>query len=444
MKILWLCNLIIPQASEELGIQGIPKEGWVEGLLSAMSEKLSGHTLAIAFPVPENLDGRSGSFKLCGEDGPEVFYYAFSEDTVHPEVYDQALESSMNRILDEYRPDVVHVFGTEYPHALAMSKAATGEDFHYHPGRGRLLVTFQGVCSAIAADYMACLPEKVITSSTFRDTVKRDSIRQQQEKFRLRAASELETVKRAGYLGGRTSFDKKWAERLSPDAKYRFAGEVMRQTFYEPAGKDCVRDPNVIFVTGADYPLKGFHILLNALRDLNWPELKIRVAGQDIVTADTLERKVKISEYGKYLGELIENCGLSGKVTFLGRITAEQMKEEYLKCGMYVCPSVIENSPNSIVEAALLGAPVIAAAVGGIPDVLEDGTQALMYECSSRKPLEEVAANLKKCIETMLADPEAARKRADEARKRVLEDHAPETVCEQIFDIYSEMNGTDS
>ena len=37
MKVLWLCNLIPPQAGEVLGIQGIPKEGWVEGLMTAMA-----------------------------------------------------------------------------------------------------------------------------------------------------------------------------------------------------------------------------------------------------------------------------------------------------------------------------------------------------------------------------------------------------------------------
>ena len=66
---------------------------------------------------------------------------------------------------------------------------------------------------------------------------------------------------------------------------------------------------------------------------------------------------------------LIKSTGLERKVTFLGRISASQMREEYLKCGMFVCPSSIENSPNSLVEAALMGAPVIASRVGGIPDV---------------------------------------------------------------------------
>ena len=438
MNILWLCNLIIPQAAEELGIQGIPKEGWVEGLLSAMAPDLEGNKLAIAFPVPEEHDGKKGSFAI-GENGPSIFYYCFYEDTVHPEINDYTLVSRMNRILDEYRPDVIHIFGTEFPHALAMGKAACDDDFHFHPGKNRLLITFQGVCAAIAADYMACLPEKVISSVTFRDTVRRDSIKQQQEKFHARALNELAAVGYAGHIGGRTSFDRKWAERLGPDAVYHYAGEVMRPVFYEPVKEDIKRDRNVIFITGADYPLKGFHILLKSLKGINWPELKIRVAGQDIVS----KSKIKISEYGKYLGELIKECGLEGKVEFLGRISASQMREEYLKCGMYICPSTIENSPNSMVEAALLGAPVIAARVGGIPDVLEDGEQCLLYDCNARKPLDEVASNLRTCIEAVQADPTAAESRARAARSRVLSEHDPKTVASQMLAIYNEMNSSE-
>ena len=439
MKILWLCNLILPRAGEQLGIEGIPKEGWVEGLLHAMEPLLGGHDIAVAFPVSEEYDGKRGTFKISDESEVSVSYFCFYEDTVHPENMDPLLVSRMNRILDEFRPDVIHIFGTEFPHARAMASAVCEDDFHYHPGSGRLFVTFQGICSAIAADYMACLPDSVVSSATFRDTVKKDSIKQQQEKFRARAVNELEAVKLAGHVGGRTSFDRKWGKRFSPDAVYHHAGEIMRPLFYEPLPEDIKRDMNTIFVSGADYPLKGFHILLTAVKDLNWPELKIRVAGQDIVTKKTLKDKVKISEYGRYLGSLIKEYGLEDKVTFLGRIGAAEMREEYLKCGMYICPSSVENSPNSIVEASLCMAPVIAAKVGGIPDIIRDKKECLLYECNARKPMEEVAANLRKCIEAVLLDPESALQRSALARERMLKDNDPRAVSSEIMAVYSEM-----
>ena len=46
---------------------------------------------------------------------------------------------------------------------------------------------------------------------------------------------------------------------------------------------------------------------------------------------------------------------------------------------MFVVPSSIENSPNSLAEAQILGLPLIAANVGGIPSMVKDGTSGYLY-----------------------------------------------------------------
>jgi glycosyltransferase involved in cell wall biosynthesis len=64
----------------------------------------------------------------------------------------------------------------------------------------------------------------------------------------------------------------------------------------------------------------------------------------------------------------------------LGKLLEDEMKEQFLNCSVFVCPSIVENSPNAIGEAMLLGVPVIAAAVGGIPSLIHDGKTGLLYE----------------------------------------------------------------
>ncbi len=45
-----------------------------------------------------------------------VPYYMFlSEDTVHPENYDASMEQSLKAVIDDFQPDIVHIFGTEFP-----------------------------------------------------------------------------------------------------------------------------------------------------------------------------------------------------------------------------------------------------------------------------------------------------------------------------------------
>ena len=53
------------------------------------------------------------------------------------------------------------------------------------------------------------------------------------------------------------------------------------------------------------------------------------------------------------------------------------MKQEYLRCNVFVCPSSIENSPNSLGEAQILGVPCIASYVGGIPDMMRGDEEHL-------------------------------------------------------------------
>lgn len=108
-----------------------------------------------------------------------------------------------------------------------------------------------------------------------------------------------------------------------------------------------------------------------------FPDAHVSVAGNSITACGSLKEKLKISGYGKYLRDLIYKNGLEDKVTVLGSLSDVQMKEAYLRSHVFACPSALENSPNSLGEAMLLGLPCVASRTGGIPDMAEDGTSAL-------------------------------------------------------------------
>lgn len=57
----------------------------------------------------------------------------------------------------------------------------------------------------------------------------------------------------------------------------------------------------------------------------------------------------------------------------MGILDEKQIKEELLNCDIYVHPAYIDNSPNALCEAMILGCPCIASYVGGIPSIIEDG-----------------------------------------------------------------------
>lgn len=430
MRVLWLCNIMLPMVAEKLQMESNVKEGWITGILTRLiaEGKESGITLGIAFPAEENLAHFHDVYLF---QNTPVECFGFYEDMDHLEQYQPKLERRMEEIIDQFQPDIVHIFGTEYPHALSMARVFS------HPKR--LLVGIQGIISWYEKDYLADLPREVYESRTFRDIIRRDSILQQRRKYAERGRMEVETVRITGNITGRTEYDRNFTEKTNPDAVYYPMNETMRPCFYEGAWDFEKCEKHRIFVSQADYPIKGFHYLLRALPAVlkEFPDTKVYVAGNNILRRNGMIDRIKVSAYAKYLEKLMKEHAVKDKVLFLGKLSAEQMKEQYLKCHVFVCPSVLENSPNSVAEAMLLGTPVVAARVGGIPSMIKDRREGLLYTGNDVDKLAETIIELWK-DESIL--PLAGRL-SKAATVRAKKAHDPETNFNRLKEIYHEIDG---
>jgi glycosyltransferase involved in cell wall biosynthesis len=360
MKILWLCNIMLPAIARQLGVPHSNREGWLSGLYSQFTADVdNGMQLAVCFPYASP-DRFTVGKTAC---------YGFRTDIEAPEKYDHTLEPYFRDTLADFQPDIVHIFGSEFPHALAMARACDKPE--------RILLGMQGLCGKIAEAYTEGLPAEVVADGTFRDLVKQDSIRQQQEKFAKRAKNERELFAHVSHVAGRTEFDRAAAAELNGKATYHYLGENMRDSFYQGHWEAERCEPYSIFQSQGDYPIKGLHYMLEAMPEIlyRFPEAHLYVAGANIMSS-----KLKLPAYGKYLQGLIHEYGLEDKVTMLGNLSEARMKAQFLKSSVFVCPSAVENSPNAMAEAMLLGVPVVAAAVGGIPSFIRDGKTGLLYE----------------------------------------------------------------
>lgn len=441
MKVLWICNMMLPAVAEELGQEGSNKEGWVHGLCGELlkHQKENEIELHIAFPVTRALDDCMGEIT---EYGGKYYYYGFYEDTLHAEYYDASLEESMLSLVKRIAPDVIHCFGTEYAHTLAMFRCV--ED------KKNILLGIQGLCGAIAKAYMADLPEKVQESRTFRDIIKRDSMKEQQEKFVLRGKREEEILSRAEQVTGRTEFDRLYLRSYNTRANYFAMNETLRAPFYEKIWDKESCEPYSIFVSQGDYPLKGLHYLLIAAKDLlkKYPNLQIYVAGNSLVSYHSLKDKIKISAYGKYLRSLIQKGDLENRIHFTGKLTALEMRDRYLRSSVFVCCSSNENSPNSLGEAMLLGMPCVAADVGGISSIFQNGEDGILYSGYEmewehvdyhKSRLLRNAENLGQAISQIWEQPEQTEIYARNCREHAKITHDGETNYQALMEIYAEI-----
>ena len=397
------------------------REGWLTGCLNRIAAGKKDDdeiTLAICFPADSEI-----AFSKEEIDG--ITYYGFTEDLNHPEIYDGSIENRFHVILDDFAPDIVHIFGTEFPHALAMLRALGRPE--------RALLGIQGVCSVIAQEYMAGIPEYVQKASTFRDRIKSDSLIQQQEKYRIRGEHEREAIMLSGNITGRTSFDREEVLKINPSARYFSMNETMRPCFYMGKWSEKSSEPHRIFLSQGDYPLKGFHFVLEIMPALleRYPDAELCVAGNNIIGKGGSKYPyfLRASAYSKYIKSLISKGHLKKKVRMLGMLTDQQMKEQMLKSSVFVCPSVVENSPNTLAEAMLLGMPVVASRAGGIPDMVSEHKDGLLFEKGNSEDL------LKKILQ-IWDEPVIAAVYGDNASSHARITHNADANYKTLMEIY--------
>ena len=125
--------------------------------------------------------------------------------------------------------------------------------------------------------------------------------------------------------------------------------------------------------------------------------------------------------------ETIRTLGLVGSVTLAGQVPSAE--PYYGIADICVLSSLSEGSPNALLEAMAAGVPVVATAVGGVPEMVSHGESALLIQPGNCQAMTGAIASL-------LADASLARKLADRARQLVLDRHAPEARTRRLVETY--------
>lgn len=421
MKILWLCNIVLPKIAESLSLPPRNINGW----LTAMSDELvkqENVSFSISFPILTQTKAVEGNI-----DG--IAYYAFPWDGKSYTVC-QNTENYFFSVLKKVKPDLVHIFGTEFPHSLAMIQACERANLIQHT-----VIDIQGLTSIYAHHYFAALPEKVIYSYSFRDIIRRDNILHARRKYEKRGILETTALQKVHHVLGRTDWDRACAEIINPKVIYHPCNRILRRTFYENQWslQNCER--HSIFVSQWDYPIKGFHLLLEAMPELlkRYPDLKVYTTGKSPLGKSSFKDRLKQTYYLIYLRKLIKKYHLEGHIIFLGKELDEQaMCKAFLHAHVFLSPSSIENSPNSLGEAMLLGLPCISSDVGGVKNMLIHGEEGFLY------PYEEYYM-IVHYVSNIFNNDALALQFSAAARKHAIKTHDPQQNLKALIQAYDEI-----
>lgn len=411
MKVLWLCNTILPKIAKQLNSPVPPIGGWLTGLSDDL-QKCDDIELSICFPFCFDTSGRVEN----------LYYFSFARNN------SLNTQNRFREIITESSPDIIHIFGTEYRHSLDMIKVC--EECCLID---KTVIGIQGMVSVCARHYCAGLSNKVIHAFTLRDLIKFSNIHHQMKAFEKRGNYEIEALKLVKHIIGRTDWDKACTQRVNPNAVYHFCNETLRTSFYNRLWniEDC--EKHSVFVSQCSYPIKGMHYMLEAMAEIVkiYPDAKLYTTGFDPLKL-SLKRRIRQDYYSKFLGKLIKKYSLEKNVVFLGTLSEEEMCEQYLKSNVFVSCSSIENSPNSLGEAMILGVPTVSSDVGGVKNMLTHEKEGFVYQADAPYML---AYYIEKLFEDVCLQKEFSQN----ARSHALHTHNRFENTETVLNIYNDI-----
>ena len=396
---------------------GLNRAGWQEGLRQALTRSYPDLKISIA---------SFGSDDYQPIRKENVTYYNIFRGPVKGNRWQRVVESwkhrtfnqeDLSRIVEIYNlvePDLVFIFGTENPFGLLADKFAAPT-----------VISIQAVINGLVENlFFGLTGSQLIREFFSRQTLAGQGIFHKWWSQKKHARIEKQIYQRNKYFSGRTDWDQSWMKKLNPEAIYFHVDRVLREPFYKASWELKGSYDQRIFSLCGNAPFKGGITSARSLAYLKKKgsdQIKLRLAGVD-----------PDSSVGLYINEILQENGMENQIDLLGRLNPDQIITEMKEARVFVLPSHMDNSPNSLAEAMILGMPCIASNAGGIPSIFQENMDGLLY------PHNDIQALAEK-ITLVLNDSELALSLGDHARKQAQERHNPSRIAKSVLSMYQKV-----
>ena len=415
MKILWITYAPLGKAGEIIENAKSQSGTWIDAT-AKMFLNNSNVKLAIACIASKNV-------KISDEEMNIDYYGVAGVKRVMGKKPDAADALAWKKIIQDFSPNLIMVWGTEYANGLSILDVA---------GNIPVLFFVQGVVGRIAQYPLGGLSKKeVVKEIGLTNGIKfvyfiRNSCRIYKQK-----EIEIEMVKKSNGI----ITDSQWADSyyqasIEGVKTYHFP-LPMKQEFLDGKYNLAAIQKHTIFTIDGCNPAKGMFQLIKAISIVRriYPDVKLLIPGR---TPSKKPEFIFESPYYTYLKKLIKQKGLENNVVFLGQQTSEQMKNNLLSCHIFVMPSAIENHSSSLREAMYLGVPSVTTLVGSVDEFTKYGENALTYRYGEEDVL---AANIIK----LFSDDDFATRLGEKAYDAIRNKYPQTDLGERLLNIYSEV-----
>ncbi|MBQ7957231.1 MAG: glycosyltransferase [Clostridia bacterium] len=399
MKILWLTMmtqvLSLSQSEKAIKTSG----GWVTATARNLEEYDDVEKLII---VSVNRDIKEEKKVV---DGKKVVYFVRANQIAMGR--DKALEEKLSKIISEEKPDLIDVQGVEF---------SFGESVMNVNPPCPVAVTLQGMADGIADIYLKGVPLKELLFGRSKNDNKRLSgLIERKVMMKIRGLKSNRIIKKAKYCIGRTHYDKAEALRINPKIKYHSCNRILRNDFYSVQWNIENANPHKLFGIRSETPAKGLHYAIKVVAKLKekYPDVLLEVPGGFRISEDDNH----IASYPKYIKKLLEEYDVKDNIVFLPSLNPAEISEHMLSSRAFWQYSVMENSPNSLAEAQVMGVPTVASDVGGTSSYSQDGVSGLLYELENTDECAEKISRIfeddELCLHLSAKGKQAATERHD-------------------------------
>lgn len=314
-------------------------------------------------------------------------------------------------VIADFNPDIVQIWGSEQLFGLIIPSLTVPHILH-----------FQGNLTAYHQKYYAGFSKFELSRAiTIKDRLKREPFYFSEKNFVKEAAFEREIFKTCKNFFGRTAWDKRIVQVLSPKASYFNCNEILRDVFYNVNWKKTFNgsELNIVSVF-RDSIYKGIEMVFDTAKYLQDSGVSFtwKLAGIDY---DSVALRVLRRNSSYNIDKL--------PIRLTGLMQADDLVCLYEQSDLFVHPSHIDNSPNSVCEAMLSGIPVISTNVGGIPSLIKDNETGCLVQDGD-------SIALAGAIIEAAENYELAGKKALAAKQVAIKRHDKETIFNQVQTTY--------